>query len=335
MKSKLTLLFLFFSILKSYTCSCSGERDFNSKDDLKNYEFIAHVKITNIENIELEGSYHSMSFNIIELYKGKPLKSIIVFGSNRLLKSSTSCDINENIGEEWIIFGYKSKGYEKLFTGFCTRSKKIKDFNGYENIKYANKLTLKKRLQILYDKIDDKVYNGKRVEYYKNGNKRLEENYENEELNGLRELWYPNGIKQSSQNYKDGLKNGVFKWYSKKGNLTKSEKFKKDIKRDTTNIYYKNGSQKNISDQYIYNEKGLLIYYAWYLTNGTKFQESIHNTKTKTSTKKHFDFNGNLERESITCEGKRVSEKEWNRLGEIIKIKIYDKNGVLIKENNE
>ena len=36
-------------------------------------------------------------------------ENINVFGSNQLLKGSTSCDLGEKIGDEWIIFGYTNK----------------------------------------------------------------------------------------------------------------------------------------------------------------------------------------------------------------------------------
>lgn len=342
MKLKLTLFFLFFLILKSYPCECSFQSEFNSLDDLKNYEFIAHVKITNIENIKLEGSYHSMSFEIIELYKGEPLKSIIVFGSNRLLKNnySTSCDMSEKIGDEWVIFGYKFKRSEKLLTGYCTRSKKIKDSSGYEDLSYpypdTKTYNLNQRLKILFNKkIIVKEYDGERKEFYKNGNQQLEEFYKNKKLNGKRILWFPNGVKESTQIYKKGLKNGVFKWYSKKGNLTKIEKFKRNKKIDTTIVYYQGNKKKNVKKYYIYNKKGNLIYYVWYRPNGNAYEEFIHNSKTKINTKKFFYSSDRLNLEYKTRKGKSISEKKWNRSGILTKFKIYDKNGKLIKENSK
>ena len=149
MKFKITLIIIFFSIAKSYSCSCDSKPDFKSQDDLKEYDFIAHVKITNIEDLEKKDSdflIHKMSFNILELYKGNELKNINVFGSNQLLKGSTSCDLGEKIGDEWIIFGYTNKKTNELQTGYCTRSKRFKSSDGYENLSFPNKPSLKKSL---------------------------------------------------------------------------------------------------------------------------------------------------------------------------------------------
>lgn len=362
MKIKLTFIFLLFSIVKSYSCSCSLKPDFVTQDDLQEYEFIAHIKISNIEEVENKNSdylVHLMSFNIIELYKGKELKSILVYGSNQLLKGWTSCDLGERIGDEWIIFGYKKNNTDKLETGYCTRSKKIKSSDGYEDLSFPNRPNLKKRLQILFDKkIVEESYNGKRIKYYENGNKQLEESYKNKKLNGLRKIWYSNGNLQSLQNYRKGYKNGVFKWYSKKGNLIKIEKFKKDINIDTTNIWRRNSfshlsvsvysdlnkitekeafkilSKKHIWKQFIYDKKGNTTYSVWYLPNGDKWEEFIFDKKSKQGIKKYFDLKGKLKSELITIRGKRVSQKEWNKLGELTKHKMYDKKGKLINQND-
>jgi antitoxin component YwqK of YwqJK toxin-antitoxin module len=360
MKIKLTLIILFFSIVKSYSCSCDPKPAFESQDDLKEYDFIAHVKITNIKELENQDSdflIHQMSFNILELYKGNELKDILVTGSNQLLKDWTSCDLGEKIGDEWIVFGYTNKKNE-LQTGYCTRSKKFKSSDGYENLSFPNKPNLKKRLQLLFDKeIIEESYNGNRIEYYENRIKKLEESYKKQKLNGIRKLWYPNGNLQSIQNYRKGYKNGVFKWYSKKGNLIKIEKFKKDINIDTTNIWRSSSvsrlsvsvysdlnnvtekeafeilSKKHIWKQYIYDKKGNTLYSVWYLPNGDKWKEFKFDKKSKQSINKYYDLKGKIKSELITAKGKRVSEKEWNKLGELTKHKMYDKKGKLIKKN--
>uniref|UniRef100_A0AB33KXH5 Toxin-antitoxin system YwqK family antitoxin n=1 Tax=Tenacibaculum sp. Pbs-1 TaxID=3238748 RepID=A0AB33KXH5_9FLAO len=361
MKFKLTIIILLFSTIKTYSCSCEPKPDFKSQNDLNEYDFIAHVKITDIKNTENkkpEFLVHSTSFNIIELYKGKELKNILVTGSNELLKGWTSCDLGERIGDEWMIFGYTNKKTKKLQTGYCTRSTRIKSYDGYENLSFPSKTTLKKRLQILFDKeIIEESYNGKRIEFYENGNKQLEEFYKRQKLNGERKLWYPNGKLQSLQNYKKGYKNGVFKWYSKQGNLIKFEKFRKSINIDTTNIWRSSPvshlsvsvysdlnnvtkkeafeilSKRHVWQQYIFDKKGNTLYSVWYLPNGNKWQEFIFDKKSKQKINKYYDSKGKLKSELITTKGKRVSEKEWNDLGELIKHKMYDKKGKIIKEN--
>ena len=335
--------------------------DFKSQNDLKEYDFIAHVRVSDIQKSEKSSSenlIHKMSFEIIELYKGEKINSILVLGSNKLLEGWTSCDLGEEINDEWIIFGFSGSQSNDILTDYCTRSKRIKSSDGFQNLNSPYKITLKQKLQALFNnEIIDKLYNGTRIEYYKNGNKQLEEFYKKNKLNGERKLWYPNGNLQSSQNYKKGIKNGVFKWYSKKGDLIKIEKFKKDINIDTTTTWRKNSlsqlsinvysdlnnitkeeaikvlSKKHIWKQYVFDKKGNTIYSVWYLHNGYIYQEYTYDKKTKKSVKKYYNLKGKLKHEIVSIKHIKVSDKEWNDLGELTRLRLYDKKGILIRDN--
>lgn len=359
MKFKLTLIVIFFTIVKGYSCSCTFKPEFKSQNDLNEYNFIAHVKITDIKKLEESNPdfiIHQMSFNILELYKGETRNNIIVTGSHKNYKEWTSCDLGEKIGDEWVVFGYRSKS-NKMFTGYCTRSKRVKTADGYQNLNIPNKLTLNKKLKLLFLKeIIEKEYDGNRVEYYENGNKQLEEYYRNKKINGKRSLWYPDGVLQSTQNYKKGAKHGVFKWYSKKGKLIKVEKYKKGKNIDTTTTWGKTAvsplkinvysdlnnitkeealkilTKKRIWKQYIYDKKGYTLYRVEYLHNGNKWKEYSYNKKTKFSIQKYYNMEAQLKTEIISRKHIRISLKEWNDLGKLTRTVLYDKKGKLIKK---
>lgn len=362
MRSTLTFIFLAAFAFKSFACTCSIKPLFTTKEDLSEYSFIAHVKITGIqeaENINTDYYAHQMNFEIIELYKGEQIQNIIVSGSHPLLKGWTSCDLREKIGDEWIIFGYNNKYYKKLTTGYCTRSKRIKSSNGYEDIRYTDQPVLKTQLKKLFDKEQIvKYYEGKRVEFYPNGNKQLEENYEDGLLNGTRTLWFPNDTLQSKQTYSNGLKDGVFKWFSKNGQLNKIEKFKNDIPIDTTTMWreintsdlnlkiYSDLNQVNLQEakevlskkrlwiQRIYNDKGQLVSNIEFHQSGEKYEETIYFPEQKKEINRFFYENGVLRSEQFHINRKDTGVyKEWDENGKLLRSWEYDEKGEIIKSS--
>jgi len=361
MKLQITFLILIFFSLKTFACSCVTKPDFKTKEDLNEYIFIAHVKITGIQqidNIETDRYVHQMTFEILELFKGKEINKIFVSGSHPSLKGWTSCDLGEKIGDEWIIFGYYNNYFKKLTTGYCTRSKRIKVFNGYEDVRYPNQLTLKKKLQQLFGKEQtEPFYDGKRIEYYVNGNKQFEENYANGILNGQRNLWYPNKVLQGNQYYSDGKRNGIFKWYSNKGNLTAISKYKNDIRIDTTliwreidtsylglniyadlnNIDLKKAkeilSKRNLWFERIFNKKGEILSEIEYRRNGNKESEKIYFPKENKQIVRFFHKNGVLSSEMFVEKGIETGiYKEWDENGKLIVSWEFDKKGRVKKE---
>ncbi len=364
MRLQITFLILILFSAKTFACYCVFEGDFNTKEDLKKYNFIAHVKINGIKDVEnndTEGSVHQMTFDILELYKGENINNILVTGSHPSLKGWTSCDLGENIGDEWIIFGYYNEQFDQLTTGYCTRSKRIKDSNGYEDIKNPNELSLRKKLQQIFDKEQtEPKYKGKRVEHYQNGNKQLEENYDNGVLNGQRTLWYPNEVIQSTQNYNNGKKDGIFKWYSSKGNLTKIEKFQNDNPIDTTTIWREIDtsylhlkiysdlnkvdlqqakeilSKRTIWIERIYNKKGEMVSNVVYRDNQEKEKEVIYFPDKDKQIVRYFHKNGVLSSEMFSEKGKTTGiYKVWDENGKLLRSWEYNDNGRIIEETRK
>ncbi len=337
MRLQITFLILILFSVKSLACSCVMKPDFKTKEDLNEYKFIAHIKINGVnqaENVETDSYVHQMTFEILELYKGENIKDILVSGSHSSLKGWTSCDLGERVGDEWIIFGYYNEHLKKLTTGYCTRSKKIKLINGYEDLKYHNQLTLKKKLQLLFDKKQEEpFYNGKRIEYYNNGNKQLEENYVNGVINGQRILWYPNKELQSNQYYSYGKKKGTFNWYSNKGNLIKIEKFRNDIPVDTTTIWRDISSKRKVWIKRIFNKKGEILSKVVYRLNEEKESEVIYFPEDYKKIERCFHKNGSLREEVFTEKGIYTGiYKEWNENGKLIRSWEYDEKGKAKKE---
>lgn len=361
MKFQSTLFALLLLSVTTFACSCDMEPDFKTKADLNKYSFIAHVKITQVNpavSVKSPADAHQMSFELLELYKGEKAHDILVYGSHQSLGNWTSCDLGENVGEEWIVFGYMDEDSKQLMTGLCTRSRNLKKLNGYQELYYPNKLTLKQQLQRLFDKQPtEKKYDGLRTEYFPNGNKQVEENYEKGILNGRRTLWYPNEARESNQNYVNGKRNGKFEWFSEKGQLLKVEKFTNDIKTDTAKAWYpldtsmanvqlyaelNNLSLQKARDilstptlflEVTYDKNGEVISHKDFSQDGTKHIELLYFPSQNKRLTRYFHKNGALKAESVSVNNKETGlYKEWDQKGNVIKSWEYDDNGKVKQE---
>lgn len=360
MKFKLTITFLIICWAKMLACSCAYEPDFQTQEDLEEYRFIAHVKVKGVEaatGIDEEWPIHKMNFELLELFKGAPIKEILVSGSHPSLEGWTSCDLVERADEEWIIFGYYDEHKKKLITGYCTRSKRIKRANGFEDLKYPNQPTLKKKLQQVFDKkINQPTYEGAHIVYYPNGTKQVEEHYENGVLNGKRLLYYPNETLQSIQQYSNGAKTGKFKWYSDKEQLTKTETFKNNIPVDTTLIWHEIDTsymslkiysglnnvameeaksilaKPSLWIQRVFNEQGELLSNITYYQNGIKNDEHLYFPDQKKEHIRYYYKNGTLRSELYKENGLNTGVyKDWDEQGKLLRSWEYDEKGEVIE----
>ncbi|HOK52465.1 MAG TPA: toxin-antitoxin system YwqK family antitoxin [Bacteroidales bacterium] len=109
------------------------------------------------------------------------------------------------------------------------------------------------------------LYTGKYIEYYENGNKRIEMTIRNGELDSTTILYFPDGKIQEIRNYKNGLMHGRWITYNAKGVKIAEANYsyeKKDGKwqifddegRLRYEMYYKNGERCGVWR--IYSEDG-------------------------------------------------------------------------------
>lgn len=359
----LTIGLLILSIVKSWSCVCDIKPEFKTKEDLIEYDFISLVRISKIDSIDSKAQTiylsHLIEFEIIESYKGETINKIIVSGGHWTLKTWTSCDLGENVNDEWVIFGYTDKRTNTLMTGMCTRTFRYKDSFGYRHKGYGNEITTIDKLRDIFEvRVDKPKYNGKHIEYYPTGQKELEEFYKNNKLSGQRLLWYPNGQLESIQYFKNGKLNGIAEKFSKTGQLLTREKFKDGHHIDTTMHWHeidtslfhikiytslnnisedsakKLFSSIRVSNKHIYNKKGELIYYCNYSQEGYLNNESIIDNKENKQTYRYYHDNGVLSSEMYRVNNKEFGiYREWDKNGKLTKSWEYDSNGNQIKES--
>ena len=78
---------------------------------------------------------------------------------------------------------------------------------------------LQDRNGIKYEVNSDVGFTGKYVEYFENGQKRIEEHLKLGKRNGLKTDWYENGQKSEQREYKNGKRHGEETWWQPDGKL--------------------------------------------------------------------------------------------------------------------
>ncbi len=155
MRLILTIAVSILASAPSWSCVCDIKPDFKTKEDLIEYDFISLVRISKIDSIDSKAQpvyfTHLIEFEIIEKYKGETINRITVSGGHWTLKKWTSCDLGENVNDEWVIFGYTDKRTNTLMTGMCTRTFRYKDSFVYRYKGYGNEITDLDKLTLLSD----------------------------------------------------------------------------------------------------------------------------------------------------------------------------------------
>jgi antitoxin component YwqK of YwqJK toxin-antitoxin module len=360
----LTTGLLVFIFTKSLSCVCDMKPELKTKEDLAEYNFIALVRIVRIDSIlqTSEERAHGIEFEILELYKGEKVNRILVGGGHRTIKNSwTSCDLGENINDEWVISAYTNKRDGTLTTHLCTRTFRYKKADGYRYKPHPNEVTTLDKLRTMFlPGYTKPQYSGMRLEYYANGQKELEEYYKNKKLHGQRLSWYPNGQIEFKENFRKGKLDGEKTWYSEDGQLSSRRKYKNGLDSDTLiywhdidtakivlKIYSRfNGitedsarallSRTQISSKTVYDKKGREIWGISYHRNGALHVQIFNTYKGKTMEQIRRDYHstGAIQAESFSRDYVPIGlYREWGENGNLIKSWEYDNEGRQINES--
>ena len=243
-----TLLLIYFSLttVKALACECTGPYEFKTKDDLKEYSFIAFVRVDSIFVSEVEKKsehdlFYEANVTTLETFKGESVSSILVNGGNFNLNSSmTSCDIGIQENQYWIIFAYKDNS-GKQRTGLCTLSKLYSDINGEKDWKYERGIKELRLLRDIYNHPKQQIHerlNGKIETMYPSGSVEILEEFENGLRHGERVIYYPSGTKMIVENYLNGQKSGHSIWFDLKGRKERDFTFLNDHPVDTCYFYW-------------------------------------------------------------------------------------------------
>lgn len=230
--------------LKVWACTCGGPFEFNTKEDLERYQFIAFVKIDSIYNSSIPKAneydlFYQADLTILELFKGGPINTILVSGGNAKLGTTiTSCDIGISANEKWVIFAYRDNN-RNLRTGLCTFSKQYASASGEKDWQFERGIKELSQLRKIYDHevTTDSIEDGIKRTYYPNGNIEIEQSFSNGKPDGENIIYYPNGQVMISEGYKEGERKGESIWYDRRGRIKREFQYLNGHPVDTCYIY--------------------------------------------------------------------------------------------------
>lgn len=225
---------LFLQDAKACICSDSYLR-MDSLPLLKEYDFIAHVKILDDQDYKKPSKNEyttigQLTIDILELFKGEKTNQVLEYSKN------SSCDIGVSKGEEWILFGKNINGKISIFA--CDRNERYKEIDEQRDWKYGRGFYELKQLRKLYEHPTHKFLNENRREYYSNGKIEIEESYVNGKLNGERNIWYPNGTLFCKQNYLNDTLDGKSEWFYPSGQIYDEDFYLKGRPCNVSRLYF-------------------------------------------------------------------------------------------------
>jgi antitoxin component YwqK of YwqJK toxin-antitoxin module len=298
MKNYLLILLLTISSAKAIACDCVVMRPFQTLEDLKGYEFIAHVKIVNDHDKEPPSNSKGFSFDkvdiqVLELFKGKMTNEI--YEANK----SSFCSMNIVNGQEWIFFGVRSKG--KLVVWDCDYNLIYRDADGQRDWEYQRGFREIKLLRELFGIPKRKYANGKHSEFYDNGKIEMEENFENNVRVGERKIWHLNGILASKESFVNDSLDGKLERYYLTGQLKEVE-------------FYKKGKPYNVHRRYNDTTNFNGLKYEW-IENFDKIKDSLKNEYKRLTISLEQIYNS---------DGEKIAHRSFDRLGRLQLEVIYD-----------
>ena len=79
---------------------------------------------------------------------------------------------------------------------------------------------------VKYEKNTEEPFTGKYVKFYQDGQKKLEEHYNNGKKEGLWTSWKTDGTKEFQLHFKDGKKDGLWTQWDEDGNISETRTYK-------------------------------------------------------------------------------------------------------------
>ena len=199
----LTSLLLVVSYDSLISCICNNPPDHNT------YSYIALVEVN---DLKLNGSNYSIEFNTIEQIKGPRITGCKVLSNHPSLTNiTTSCDLEININEQWIICGNNYQNQTHVM--HCSKTQMYRTEIGELRPAYCranNSLDLLKKMYCIKQ---NTIAEGKYQTCYDNGKIEIEEYYSKGQLNGERYVYYKNGSLMLYQCFsKDIQEENEYEW---------------------------------------------------------------------------------------------------------------------------
>ena len=212
----LTSLLLVVTYANLQSCICSNPPDYST------YSYIALVEVNDLKS---KGSNYIIEFNTIEQIKGPRVAVCEVLSNHSALTNTiTSCDLEINKNEQWILCGKTNQNETQVI--YCSKTQMYRSENGELTSAYRranNSLDLLKKMHCIKQ---NTIAESKYHTCYDNGKIEIEEYYSEGQLNGERYVYYKNGSLMLYQCFSNGIKEeNEYKW-SRNGNLIHENEYR-------------------------------------------------------------------------------------------------------------
>ena len=167
------------------------------------------------------------------------------------------------------------------------------------------------------------------LEYYENGEKKVEGTLKNKKEDGLWIYWYANGQKKKEGKYNEGKEDGLWTSWHENGQKQSVQKYS-DGKDDGLWIYWDKNGQKREEETYKWIErKGDKI---WWDKNGQKWKQETYNWSREKVSEHWWHENGQPRLEKNYKDGKwHGFERQWDKNGQLkheIRYEVGERNGL-------
>jgi hypothetical protein len=123
-------------------CRCMPLPALDSLSQLKDYDFIARVKIVKDGGQVTGGNRGRLKIKVVERFKGK--RRTVIYE----MAKGTSCDMFITKGQEWLVFGKMENG--RLVIGPCDRNVMYRTGRNSENAVAGDRRELLEKLREFY-----------------------------------------------------------------------------------------------------------------------------------------------------------------------------------------
>jgi len=202
-------------------CSCLIPPQFNTKEDLKEYNIIALVEIKGLAPKDEFGrkANGNIEIEVKELFKGAVTTRAVDPSFN------TSCAATLNEGEQWLFFGNEVTGVFQL--DVCSHSSRYRDTNGMREWWAMRDINNLENLRVIFKSreaaFSDKIY-------YANGKTEIAQKFRNGKINGIRKIYYPSGKLYIQEKFVNGERDDYRKTFAESGQLLEHVTYKRGLK---------------------------------------------------------------------------------------------------------
>lgn len=307
-KLKILLLVGFFVIQigSALACRCLLPVNFTLAE-VDNYDYVAWVKVKDKSASPSQGqvrTYEERFFwadiEEIHRFKGKSTQKLKIRGGDRDLGFVTSCDLDMEEEEEWVVFAKESNG--ELMVGACSRSEKYREKDGFRDWKSGRGI---KMLSVL-----DSAFNQGKLEvrqaskdtlFFPNG--KIERVKFPSDSDGIVELNYftPLGNLVGVEHLKNGLRHGVYLWNYKDGSRLTQKHYKNGLQVGMSYFWTMENPDKPHLESF-YDDQGEWILSKEYSVGifGRQLQqETFFDPDSKKMTYHFYDQNGKKKEEEV------------------------------------